>query len=180
MSQAPFRWVQRRAFSGQSVNWVALLAPSSSPRRLDYRKSCDVFSVACFTRLVPTQPLRHFCQHVRRRRVATCARRGEAAKYGLLRMARQRLQQSRREHCEQRAVANTVPTPEYSHGADGEVSLAPSVYCTDALRASSTIALAMVLLTRHFHTNAGPLPKQTSGSGGCHPAAYYDGKKAGF
>lgn len=75
----------------------------------------------------------------------------------------------------QRGVGHIFPT-----GADGEILLTPSVYCTNALRASSTIALAMVLLTRHFHTNAGPLPKQTSGSGGCHPAAYYDGQKPGF
>ena len=147
-------------------------APCSSPRRPGYRENNDVFSVVCFTRLVPTQPLRSLKYK--------CGIDGallrsvdRKPRYGLLRDARQRWQQSRREHCEQRAVANTVPAPEYSHGADGEVSLAPSVYRTDALRASSTNAFVMVLLTRHFHTNAGPLPKQTSGSGGCRPATYY-------
>ena len=116
-------------------------APCSSPRRPGYRENNDVFSVVCFTRLVPTQPLRSLKCKCGGDGALLTVRRGEAATYGLLRMARQRRQQSRREHCEQRAVATVVPAPEYSHGVDGEILLTPSVYYTDALGASSTTHL---------------------------------------
>ena len=144
--------------------------------------------MVCFTRLVPTQPLRHFGQILRRRRGAFTTRREEGDGACLTTRREEaarritadgalRRQQSRRGMWENISASHggDIPT-----GVDGEIELTPSGYCPDALRASSTIAFVVELRTRQLHTNAGPLPKQTFGSGGCHPTAYYDGLKTGF